>query len=141
MEAQAYSKDIQTGQFGTKRPSWDVNLDKVMQQNALTKKAPRARDRPAIWVMTEVPSTTSRVVAAKISEFSIAAMRLYSGRSSVLPPAMMVTMATTALKAATPRALLILPIPKAPVSDGARRGMSISKTTTARSCNKMSMSM
>ena len=32
---------------------------------ALTRKAPSARDRPAIWVRTEVPSTTSSVVAGK----------------------------------------------------------------------------
>ena len=41
----------------------------------ITKKAPSARERPAIWVSTEVPSTTSSVVAAKTSVLPMSAIR------------------------------------------------------------------
>src|SRR5689334_12369141 len=62
-----------------------------------TRKAPSARDSPAACVSTEVPSTTSRVVAANTSLFFSALMRRYRGRTTSLPPAMMPLMHSTAL--------------------------------------------
>ena len=46
------------------------------RRGILTRKAPRARERPASWVSTEVPSTMSSVVAANTSELRMLAMKL-----------------------------------------------------------------
>jgi hypothetical protein len=62
------------------------------------------RAAPASCVMKLVPSTTSSVVAAKISALASPLIFLYSGRMSSLPPAVMPTMHTTALTAAMPSA-------------------------------------
>lgn len=53
-----------------------------------TRKAPSARDRPASWVMTDVPSTTNKVVAEKMAGLSKSAMRLYRGLRTVRPAKM-----------------------------------------------------
>mmetsp|Transcript_14056 Transcript_14056/g.34679 ORF Transcript_14056/g.34679 Transcript_14056/m.34679 type:complete len:342 (+) Transcript_14056:747-1772(+) len=98
--------------------------------------APSASDSPASDVSTEVDSTTASVVAAKISAFANDDIFLYSGWMNSLPPAMIPTMHTTALTAASPSALAILAMPPDdPSGAGASRGMSISSTTTARSCS------
>ena len=44
-------------------------------ERARTRKAPSASDRPAIWVSTLVPSTTSSVSAANTSALPMSAMR------------------------------------------------------------------
>lgn len=66
-----------------------------------TRNAPRASDRPAACVSTEVPSTTSSVVAANTSLFFRALMRRYRGRTTSRPPAMMPLMHSTALMPAS----------------------------------------
>lgn len=64
---------------------------------------PRTR-APASCVMKLVPSTTSSVVAAKISALARFEIFLYSGRMSARPATVMPTMAATALMAARPSA-------------------------------------
>mmetsp|Transcript_2577 Transcript_2577/g.7681 ORF Transcript_2577/g.7681 Transcript_2577/m.7681 type:complete len:294 (-) Transcript_2577:1468-2349(-) len=111
----------------------------VSANNSPARKAPSARESPAAWVSTEVPSTTSSVVAANTSLFLRALMRRYSGRTTSRPPAVMPPMHSTAFTAATPRALLMVAKPTAAPSWGASRGMSISSTTTARSWNSSTL--
>ena len=60
----------------------------IVQAGRITRKAPRARDRPASWVMTEVPRTTRMVVAWKMSSLPSLEMNRYMGRSKTRPPAM-----------------------------------------------------
>mmetsp|Transcript_27210 Transcript_27210/g.59449 ORF Transcript_27210/g.59449 Transcript_27210/m.59449 type:complete len:229 (-) Transcript_27210:4726-5412(-) len=106
------------------------------------RKAPRARDRPAREVRKEVPSTTSSVVAAKISALAMLLIFLYRGWMRRRPPAIMAKMHTTALTAAVPRAWAILAMPPvAPSGLGASRGISMSSTTTARSCSSSTEKM
>jgi hypothetical protein len=66
-----------------------------------TRNAPSASDSPAACVSTEVPSTTSSVVAANTSLFFRALMRRYRGRTTSRPPAMMPLMHSTALMPAS----------------------------------------
>mmetsp|Transcript_11596 Transcript_11596/g.48751 ORF Transcript_11596/g.48751 Transcript_11596/m.48751 type:complete len:284 (-) Transcript_11596:774-1625(-) len=98
------------------------------------RKAPRAIDRPAVCVATDVPSATSSVTDAKRSWLPSSAMRLYTGLSSTRPAATMATMEITALMAAntSARAMVASELPE---SEGASSGMSMSSTTTARSCS------
>lgn len=52
-----------------------ADSDEGAVDEKLTRKAPRARERPATWVSTEVPRTTSRVVAANTSGLPMSAIR------------------------------------------------------------------
>mmetsp|Transcript_2410 Transcript_2410/g.4858 ORF Transcript_2410/g.4858 Transcript_2410/m.4858 type:complete len:432 (+) Transcript_2410:1101-2396(+) len=114
----------------------------VSARSKPAKNAPKARDNPATWVMSEVPKTMSRVSAAKISALFVSATRRYNGLSRVLPATMMLAMHTIAFMDANPIALAIRISPSAPAAPsvpGASRGISIKSTTTARSCKSKTL--
>ena len=69
---------------------------RVIEGGGVTKKAPSAKERPASWVIMDVPRTTRIVVAWKISSLPSLDINLYKGRSKTRPPAMRDTIHVTA---------------------------------------------
>mmetsp|Transcript_22395 Transcript_22395/g.88655 ORF Transcript_22395/g.88655 Transcript_22395/m.88655 type:complete len:375 (+) Transcript_22395:3126-4250(+) len=101
------------------------------------RKAPSAIDRPTACISAAVPSTSSRAAAVKISGVLLRAIQRSAGRSSSRPPKMMVTMAPTALAAASQVRPSLSPCPPLSASTGTRASTGMAAMSCSSATDRM----